>query len=262
MDITILEKHFEKIGGRVKFTKISKLREGNFSIDVKYDKHGEFFDIRFAKKQDIEFKSIDIRPKDRYLLLLARDGKEKHKFICGHDERHWFVAAIPGLNIKNIPEAMEALKPTPVRQRQLLVKVKETKRHRRKNKAYIRQGEWFFIPADINPPEILVFKNEPIRRGRGKPHLCEYLYREGGETVYVNFEYPNGISEKQYNELISKNPQAKSKGWRIMRRNASVYVKGKITHSDHSTIVLNTWHNVQMNLESEAPSMKNVVFLD
>jgi hypothetical protein len=27
--------------------------------------------------------------------------------------------------------------------------------------------------------------NEPIRRGRGKPHMCEQLYRDGVTTVYV-----------------------------------------------------------------------------
>ena len=31
---------------------------------------------------------------DRHLLLLVRRGERKSKFLCGFDERHWFVAAI------------------------------------------------------------------------------------------------------------------------------------------------------------------------
>ena len=44
----------------------------------------------------------------------------------------------------------------------------------------------------------LVLSNEPLRRGAGKPHLVEQLYRTGGETVHVCAKHPNGISEKEY----------------------------------------------------------------
>ena len=36
---------------------------------------------------------------------------EKNKFLCGHDERHWFVAAVPGRSVATVRSAMEALKP-------------------------------------------------------------------------------------------------------------------------------------------------------
>jgi len=38
---------------------------------------------------------VDVDRSDRHLLLLVRDGEEKSKFLCGHDDRHWFVAAVP-----------------------------------------------------------------------------------------------------------------------------------------------------------------------
>ncbi len=47
-----------------------------------------------------------------------------------------------------------------------------------------------------------------------------------------------------------------------MRRNPDTYVKGRIRHPDHRTVVLSDWHWVAMNTESQAPSMRNVVFLD
>ncbi|MFO0960881.1 MAG: hypothetical protein U0800_26160 [Isosphaeraceae bacterium] len=35
---------------------------------------------------------LDVQPADRHLLLMFREGEQKSKFLCGHDER-WFVAA-------------------------------------------------------------------------------------------------------------------------------------------------------------------------
>jgi hypothetical protein len=47
-----------------------------------------------------------------------------------------------------------------------------------------------------------------------------------------------------------------------MRREPSVYVRGRVSHLDHKTIVLDNWHRVLMNTEREAPGMEHVVFLD
>jgi hypothetical protein len=47
-----------------------------------------------------------------------------------------------------------------------------------------------------------------------------------------------------------------------MRRNAAVYVRGRISHPDHKAVVLDDWHRVLMNTEHEAPASRNVVFLD
>ena len=33
---------------------------------------------------------------DRHLLLLVKTPVAKDRFLCGHDEREWFVAAVPG----------------------------------------------------------------------------------------------------------------------------------------------------------------------
>ena len=50
--------------------------------------------------------------------------------------------------------------------------------------------------------------------------------------------------------------------WRVMRRNPQVYVKGRISHADHKTIVLPGWHRVLMNTENQAAAMSHVAFLD
>jgi hypothetical protein len=47
-----------------------------------------------------------------------------------------------------------------------------------------------------------------------------------------------------------------------MMRNAAVYVRGRIWHPDHKTVVLRCWHRVLMNTEHMAPGRSNVTFLD
>ncbi len=97
--------------------------------------------------------------------------------------------------------AKEALKPDAVRDREQGKKGKRKKRLRRKTDVFVRQGELFFIPApDVKVNEKMIFTAEPISRGRGKPHMCEQLYREGGTTVYVSGKYPNGLKTDEYAE--------------------------------------------------------------
>ena len=108
----------------------------------------------------------------------------------------------------------------------------------------------------------LVLRNEPLRRGSGKPHLVEQLYRTGGETVHVCSKHPNGITEQEYRGLLRVNPKAAHWGWQVMRRNPGVYARGTVRHSDHDTIMLPVWHRVVMNTETQSRTMANVAFLD
>jgi hypothetical protein len=175
------------------------------------------------------------------------------------------VAAVPG-GASSVVQAKEALKPVAIRARQNQLKVPTRQRNLRKNAAFRRQGEWFFAPASalgrdpIN--EKFVLYNEPLRRGAGKPHIVEQLYRVAGEVVYVCPKCPNGVSEARYRQLLQTRPGAAQWGWQALRRNPRVYACGKIRHSDHATITLPDWHRVVMNTETETDTMRNVVFLD
>jgi hypothetical protein len=90
----------------------------------------------------------------------------------------------------------------------------------------------------------------------------EFCYRTGGEAVYVCSRRPNGVTAAEYKNIRSANPKAKGWGWRIMRRNPGVYVKGRVRHPDHATITLHVWHRVVMNTEGRSKAMRNVAFLD
>jgi hypothetical protein len=261
---SIIEKRFNEMGAEVLVEENRRLR-GRFSIDVQ----GEIFLISGADLKNEDIKILDVQPDERHLLLMWNEKGEKtntkHKFLCGHDERHWFVAAVPGESVKNVSDAMEALKPNVVINRERAMRVSGKEKKERHNSARRRQGEWFFVPVwhRLQVDNLQILKNEPIQRGRAKPHRCEFIFRQGGERVYVSSAYPNGITEKEYQVLIRKDPAKKRIIWRTMVRDAKVYAKGRVTHSDHATLDLgNTWHLVLMNRENEAPSMRHMRFLD
>ena len=264
----LLEKHFGQIGARVKILTIPestrRLRSG---IDIGTDRQGEYFDIKVAASDDVDYEVIDLRKDMRHLLLLGRREDRKEKYLCGHDERHWFVCAIPGQSITNVVNAMEALQPAFVRQ-QITRNIKRAKtRFDRRNDAFVRQGEWFFVPF----PELefktdltnQIHRNEPITRGAGsKPHICEQVFRTKGESVMVCERYPYGVRLERYKHVLLTNPKAKAWNWRMMQINAAVYARGTVRHPDHKTITLDGWHQIFMNTENEAPGKENVVFLD
>ena len=269
MDTNLLDNKFARMGARLKLAdrlaRHIRSTAGAVLLDVQTDRRGEFFQIVTPPGAEAELEVLDLQPADRHLLLLIRDGKDKSKFLCGHDERHWFVAAIPeAASVGTVRQAKEALKPAEVRAAQARKGIKGKARSRRKNAAYVRQGEWFFLPVSgLVVDAKLILRDEPISRGSGKPHWADFCYRTGGELVYVSpIYYPNGVSEATYRRLIIKNPKAKGWGWRTFRRNPGVFVRGRIRHPDHKPIVLHGWHRVLMNTEGQSKALRNVAFLD
>lgn len=273
MEANLLKTKFEKLGARATIRPLVRNpwrpAPGRVVIDISHDRHGEYFDIQVNEDADVEV--LDVQPKDRHLLLMVRHPNErpglpdtKDKFLCGHDERHWFVASVPEkAPVSSVLTAKDALKPDAVRSREQGKRGKWEKRLRRKTDVFVRQGEWFFIPAsDVRIDERLIRTNEPIRRGRGKPHMCEQLYRDGGTTVYVCSQHPNGLTVDQYRKLLKANPDAAKWNWQVMQRDPAVYVRGKVCHPDHATIRLEGWHRVEVNTENRSRATASVAFLD
>src|SRR5262245_15244582 len=120
MEHALIERHFERIGARLRLTEGVTLRRrtgsGSITLDVQQDTKGEFFDINTVPHANVEVEVLDVQPNDRHLLVLVRENSQKHKYLCGHDERHWFVAAIPeSAPVGTVRQAKEALKPIEVR---------------------------------------------------------------------------------------------------------------------------------------------------
>lgn len=274
-----LEKFFFQMGARVKLVEVAPARTGwrrldsrgedvRVVLDIRRDKHGTFFEVRTLVGTNQELLVLNAQPRKKHLLLLSRQFDEsgklqaKQKFLCGLDEGHWFVAAIPENEpVSTVAGAQIALKPAEVRGREEALGVSRKESFRRKNAAFVRQGEWFFIPSrGIEADPMRLLRNEPLSRGNGsKPHWAEECYRAGGETVYVSTKYPGGLRSAEYNGLPEKERKF---GFRMMKRDATVYVRGEITHRDHKTVYLKDWHRVLMNTENRSMAMRFLAFLD
>jgi hypothetical protein len=239
-------------------------------LDVKKGDHGQHFEflIHPAAPPNLELTVPDLQTRDRHLTLVITwtdaGRNSKATFLIGHDERHWFAAAIPEkAHASTVRAAKQALKPAVVLESLMIHGVKPKRINDRKNAGYVRQGEWFFVPApDLVVDAWLVLYKEPLRRGRGKPHLAQLLYREGGTVVHVCNEYPNGLTEADYRALIVKDPATRNLNWRTMARDPVAFVKGWVRHPDHKTIVLPYWHRVAPNTESESQAKSGLAFLD
>lgn len=251
MNTQQLEKHFGRIGARVKVAGPKKWQRDDYQIDIRTDRKGEYFDLSLLRPTN--FQLLQAREDQKHLLLLGEDGK---RFLCGHDERHWFVAGIKD-RVSTVMAAKASLMPDSVRQ--MVGNLPPSEVDNRSNRVFKRQGEWFFVPVvkNINPDFIL--RNEPMRKtSRNKPHWASELYRDGGETVYVS--RGETLSESEYAARANSDPEKmKHTAWRVMTQNANVYVRGTVRHADHSTVALDGWHRVFMNAEFTTSA---VAFLD
>lgn len=263
-----------------------------FAANVRTDEFGEHFTLQIGDNSQIpqeeldrplmdpsKIQVLDVQPKDRHLVLQVVLG-ERHgsdtenfqvdKFLMGHDERHWFMARVDS-GVTTVQQARDDLKPELVREREKRVKVKRSKRNKRRNEAFVRQGEWFFMPTDFIPgKKAIIGNNEPlIRGGGGKPHIAEEACRVGGTTVMVNRVFaPDGVTMDEYNKLRNEKKDDKdflrSGSWSALTRDATVYVRGKIRHPDHKTLKLKGWHQVVPNTEQRRVNgrVTTMTFLD
>ena len=239
----------------------------DYSLDIQRDGKGEFFELRVPThlSDTLDVTVMQSEPKQRHLLLFVRkpgDKPQLDRFLCGHDEREWFVAAVPG-GASSVRQAMDALQPAPVRQALASHKVSTNKRYSRKNRAFRRQGEWFFVPE----PTMVVIPSwccamSRFAAGLESPHggaACSAV-------VAKPFTCPSSTRtvscRTEYKRLLKSDPSAARWGWRVMRRNTGVYARGAVSHGDHATITLPFWHRVMMNTETQSRTMANVAFLD
>ena len=243
MDFAPIESAFEKIGADVivrparRFGWWDRAPIIPVRINVERLRGVETFTLTVTDEADL--RVLNTRPDDRHLLLWGNDAR----FLCGHDERHWFVAGIRD-RVSTVRDAKASLMPVELRP------VAERTKHgdRRRNAAYIRQGEWFFAPASnarLATAPILI--NEPLMRPRGKPHMCDEVIRFGGEVVHLIGQ--EEVADRVYRARVLADAEYAKRPRRTVTKNPEVYVRGRVRHDDHATIVLKGWHRVHMNNE-------------
>ncbi len=205
-----LKQHFTVMGADVDVT----VGGNRFEVDIQNTGQSEVFQIRLPGDGSVAAKVLDSDWRRRHLVLDVNHRRfgVNQKYLCGHDEFHWFVAALPEKSeATTVPEAMEALKPQTVLREQRRRRVRRHRRGNRRTTAYVRQGEWFFVPCpDFDADRHIVARNGTLVRGQGKPHHVEMLCRP---------------------------------------RDGETYVRGKVWHPDHRTIYLDGWHKVLRNTE-------------
>jgi len=268
MNSEIIARQFARMGARFRIVRPGELamrrRRTDYALDIVHDRRGQVFELQLSAEREaqLEMNVLQCARHERHLLLLVKSPEAKDRFLCGHDEREWFVAAVPG-GPSSVVQAKLALQPGAVQRAADEAGLNQQERVRRHNRAFIRQGEWFFVPVPgLRVNEKLVLRNEPIRRGGGKPHLVAEVYRTGGEKVYVCARHPNGLIERDYRELLAAHREAKHWNWQFRVRDAGVYARGSVRHPDHATVTLHDWHQVMMNTENTTRQMANLAFID
>jgi hypothetical protein len=208
---TLIRDAFAAIGAEA----IVETAGNAFEIDIRQNGDREVYRLKYPHADTVLAEALDVKPKQRHLVLDVTGWRLpiSGRYLCGHDEHHWFVASLPfDRKTATVRGAMEVLKPAVVLREQKRKGVKH-RRHRRKTAAYVRQGEWFFLPRpNMFVGELAVRSGQLVRDG-GKPHRVEWLYRPADRD--------------------------------------ETFVRGAVSHPDHTTIYLQVWHRVVQNNEAE-----------
>lgn len=249
---------FAAIKARVKVERLPQLRGlRELELDVVRDRRGELFLIRVQSGIDpmsrIVVRNID-KPRRHLLLDILNDDQDQrvvhNLLLCGHDERHHFVAGISDRGAGTVRSALESLKPALVREAELAAGVRRQNRFTRKNEAFVRQGEWFFIPARVEVPRGSALRHEPLQAIGRKPHMAEFAFRTEGEVIYTH-RTQGQVREADYGKFLKEHPSHRQ-GWTMRRLNPKVFVRGTIKHPDHKTLRLDSWHQVLLSNETSA----------
>src|SRR5688500_8524263 len=109
-----IQEAFEAIGADVFVETVGNA----FAIDVRQRQEREAYWLKYPVADAVLTEALDVRPSLRHLVLDVSGWRLpiSGRFLCGHDEQHWFVAALPfNRQTATVRGAMEALKPHIVR---------------------------------------------------------------------------------------------------------------------------------------------------
>ena len=183
MNSETIANQFARMGARFRVVRPDDLpwrrRRADYALDIVSDKQGQLFEMQLSAEREaqLEINVLQCARHDRHLLLLVKTPEAKDRFLCGHDEREWFVTAVPG-GASSVVQAKVALQPSGAQAAANSAGLNLRQRTRRHNRAFIRQGEWFFVPApQLRVDQKLILRNEPISRSGGKPHLVAEIPR-------------------------------------------------------------------------------------
>ena len=228
----ILERKFREVGVPLHLV----ADRSWFTITVGRNRTGEWITL---SPGDAEVVVMDADREHHQLLLLAKTsdaygGRTKQKILCGQDERSLFTVAVPGLGgaaVNTVAAAHEALKPAEIRTAESREATRRRPRRRGRGLAFVRQGDWFFVPHPDLPLDLPgARKRVHLGRGGGNSHVVDYL--RGDERQFYS----------QFARSFGSGP---------------VYARGFVRHREHRPIHLRCWHEVFPNTAIRAPGGYN-----
>jgi hypothetical protein len=241
-----LQRHFDDCRLPVEFVnerpprpRSSRISPLNFNTGTPAPSADDFFYVDVAKQQraerfrlyvhpDAEIYLREKRPASRHMMLQVRcfpnraDQPEVRNLLLGHDERQLFVVQRGTVN--TLADAFDSLKPPQVRWAE------------NRGLKVIRQGDWFFLPL--------------------RSTWLDHDGSPGG--VPADGQPLGGINARSLGITVG-NPHTAEEQRITIRRwwtgtqtitGITLTVRGKIRHSEHSTVELRGWHQAFQNTAS------------
>ena len=96
------------------------------------------------------------------------------------------------------------------------------------------------------------------------PTIWNSAIVKGGQTWAFARRPEPGTREEELYEKMGCKDDPQNKRFILVPRivDAAVCAKGKVTHKEHATIILNCWHLVLPNTESQQAGFSDMAFLD
>ena len=105
---TLIQDAFKAIGAEA----IVETAGNAFEIDVRQNGNREVYQLKYPTGDTVLAEALDVKPKQRHLVLDVSGWRLPigGRYLCGHDEQHWFVASLPfDIRTTTVRGAMEAL---------------------------------------------------------------------------------------------------------------------------------------------------------
>ena len=204
-----------------------------FRVDVERNRGGERI-LLCPARASVQVMDADAGQEQLLLLVKDRDGygrPTKQKILCGRDERSLFAVTVPnrfGVAVNTVAAAHEALKPAELRADESEAGGRRGRgvARRRKGRAALRQGDWFFVPCPWVRRDLTGIRKR-VRLGFGNPHVVDYLVGD----------------ERQFSTGF---------GWGRFGT-SGVLARGFVRHREHRPLNLRCWHRVLPNAAIRAP---------
>ena len=172
--------------------------------------------VLLVKEPKREYKIPKENREGKIEYEIKHTDSTERRYLMGLDERHLFISGLPKEEINTVEEAHKSLKH------------KEVISAEREGKEIKRQGEYFFVPLTEKEEDELLDKIDEKKEQTGKGFKKNGKLRRNGHRIHF------------VKRLV------------FMRRGRKIFAHGAVTHEQHAPLILDNWHRVYKNRETES----------